>query len=40
MSCEDVAKLAGIDVTSQAFWRDSLEGIRQDVERFLAWTDK
>jgi len=40
MSCEDVAKLAGIDVTSQAFWRDSLEGIRRDVERFLAWTEQ
>lgn len=40
MSCEDVAKQAGIDVTSQAFWRDSLEGIRRDVERFLAWTEQ
>jgi pepF/M3 family oligoendopeptidase len=40
MSCEDVAKLAGIDVTQSAFWRQSLQGIQKDVERFLAWTEE
>lgn len=39
MTCESVAKLAGIDVTSRAFWKDSLEGIQEDVLRFLAWTE-
>ena len=38
MSCEDVAKIAGIDVRKKEFWVASLELLKKDVERFLELT--
>jgi oligoendopeptidase F len=38
MVCEDVAKMAGIDVTGRAFWMDSLKMIEKDIELFLELT--
>jgi len=38
MSVEDVAKLAGIDVTRKAFWKSSLELLKNDIELFLELT--
>jgi pepF/M3 family oligoendopeptidase len=38
MVCEDVAKMAGIDVTGRAFWIDSLKMIEKDIELFLDLT--
>ncbi|MCK7489252.1 MAG: hypothetical protein MZU79_02620 [Anaerotruncus sp.] len=39
MTCEDVAKLALIDVTGRAFWIDSLKMIEQDIELFSELTN-
>ena len=39
MSCEDVAKIAGIDVTQRAFWENSLNILKADVEEFLRLTE-
>lgn len=36
---EDVAKLAGIDVTKKAFWESSLELLKKDIELFLELTE-
>ncbi|WP_028854900.1 M3 family oligoendopeptidase [Psychrilyobacter atlanticus] len=36
---EDVAKLADIDVTDIAFWRSSLEQVKEDIELFLELTE-
>ena len=38
LSVEDVALLAGIDLTSKDFWRTSLEVIKEDIELFLELT--
>jgi pepF/M3 family oligoendopeptidase len=38
MDVEDVAKLANIDVTDKAFWRTSLEVIKEDIDLFLKLT--
>jgi len=35
---EDVAKLAGIDVTKKDFWKSSLELLKKDIELFLELT--
>jgi len=35
---EDAAKLAGIDVTDKAFWKGSLELVKEDIELFLELT--
>lgn len=39
MKVEDVAKLAGIDVTQKAFWESSLELLKKDIELFLELTE-
>ncbi len=39
MKVEDVAKLAGIDVTHKAFWESSLELLKKDIELFLELTE-
>ncbi len=39
-SCEDVAALAGIDVTSVAFWESSLNVVAERIETFIALTKK
>ena len=39
MPVEEVAKLAGIDVTNKDFWRDSLELIKESIEEFLRLTE-
>ena len=36
---EDVAKLAGIDVTKKDFWKSSLELLKKDIELFLELTE-
>jgi oligoendopeptidase F len=36
---EDVAKMAGIDVTKPEFWRGSLEIIKEDIDLFLSLTE-
>jgi pepF/M3 family oligoendopeptidase len=38
MSVEDVAKLAGIDVTKPEFWIGSLEIIKEDIDLFMELT--
>lgn len=38
MSVEDVAKLAGIDVTKKDFWKSSLDLLKADIEKFLELT--
>ena len=38
MKVEDVAKLAGIDVTQKEFWSSSLELLKKDIELFLELT--
>lgn len=37
-SCEDVALLAGIDVTKPDFWKQSLELIKQRIDQFIDLT--
>lgn len=39
MNVEDVAKIADIDVTQKAFWVDSLNIIKKDIDRFLELTE-
>jgi len=39
MSVEDVAKIAGIDVTKPDFWKSSLALLQQDIDRFLQLTE-
>ncbi len=39
-SCEDVAKLADIDLTDVNFWRSSLEIFKERVDLFLALVEK
>lgn len=39
MMVEDAAALAGIDVTSKAFWASSLELLKQDIDLFLELTE-
>lgn len=39
MMVEDVAKLAGIDVTKKDFWRDSLSLIKSNIDLFLSLTE-
>jgi pepF/M3 family oligoendopeptidase len=36
---EDVAKMAGIDVTKPEFWRGSLDIIKEDIDLFLSLTE-
>ena len=38
MSCEDVAKIAGIDVTKKAFWVASLDLIKEEIDQFMNLT--
>ena len=38
MDVEDVALLAGIDVTNKEFWTTSLEVIKEDIDLFLKLT--
>ena len=35
-SCEDVAKIAGIDLTDVGFWRSSLQVIDDNIRIFMA----
>ncbi|QIK70932.1 M3 family oligoendopeptidase [Erysipelothrix sp. HDW6C] len=37
-SCEDVAAMAGIDVTSQAFWESSLDVVAKRIDDFISLT--
>ncbi|MGD9909235.1 MAG: M3 family oligoendopeptidase [Candidatus Izemoplasmatales bacterium] len=37
-TCEDAAKIAGIDVTDKAFWVSSLELLKEDITLFLELT--
>ncbi len=37
---EDTAKVMGIDLTKQDFWKNSLELISQDIDEFLRLTEK
>ena len=37
---EDVAKIAGIDLTQPEFWEKSLETIARDIDSFVAMTAK
>jgi pepF/M3 family oligoendopeptidase len=39
MKVEEVANLAGIDVTKKAFWESSLELLKKDIELFLELTE-
>ena len=39
MMVEDVAKLAGIDVTKKEFWISSLELLKEDIDLFLKLTE-
>ncbi len=39
-SCEDVAKMANIDITKQEFWNDSLEIVSGYIDEFIALTSK
>lgn len=37
-SCEDVAMMAGIDVTQEAFWKSSLDVVAKRIDDFIALT--
>ncbi len=39
-SCENVAKIAGIDLTNPEFWRKSLDIITEKIDEFIAETSK
>lgn len=39
MSVEDVASLIGVDVRQQAFWKASLDVIKEEIDQFMALTD-
>jgi oligoendopeptidase F len=39
MKVEEVAELAGIDVTKKAFWKQSLDLLKKDIEIFLELTE-
>ena len=39
-SCEDVAKLAGIDTTDVGFWKQSIDQIIKRIDLYMALTDK
>ncbi|MFW5889041.1 MAG: M3 family oligoendopeptidase [Bacillota bacterium] len=40
MKVEDVAKIAGIDVTKKDFWKSSLDLLKKDIQLFLKLTNK
>ena len=39
MSVEDVASLVGLDLSKKAFWENSLEVIKKEIDLFLELTE-